>query len=109
MKKTNQDDGPQGRHAGAEKNHEKTDQSRQRKQCKQPGGRHALHDVGTREPSDHESNQVQLQVKRSILLEQSRILCCTSRMTKLATPMSANVEELCDNSFYQVAVTPDVA
>jgi hypothetical protein len=23
--------------------------------------------------------------------------------------LSSNVEELCDNSFYQVAVTPDVA
>src|ERR1700722_307828 len=110
MKKPDQDDRPQGGHPGAEKNHQQTDQSRERKQRKQPGSRRALHDVGTGKPSEHESNQVQFQIERSILLEHSRNTMLRQSNGEAAhSDLSANVEELCDNSFYQVAITPDIA
>src|SRR6266852_5290848 len=110
MKKTDQDDRPKGSCAGAEKNHEETDQSRERKQCKQPGGRHALHDVGTGEPSEHESNQMQLQIEGSILLEHSRNTMLRQSNDEAAhADLSPHVKELCDNAFHQVAITPDVA
>src|SRR5438552_7324113 len=110
MKKTDQDERPKGSHAGAEKNHEETDQSRERKQCKQPGGRHALHDVGTGEPSDHESNQMQLQVEGCILLKHSRNTMLRQSNDEAGyTDLRANIEELCDHSFYQVAITRDIS
>src|ERR1700730_10711809 len=105
MKKPDQDDRPQGGHPGAEKNHQQTDQSRERKQGKQPGSRHSLHDVGTGKPSEHESNQVQLQIERSIPLEHSGDTMLRQAYDETChADLSADVEELCDNSFYQMAI-----
>src|SRR6202140_3219591 len=109
MKKTDQDDRPQRSHPGAEKNHQQTDQGRERKQGKQPGSRHALHDVGSGEPSEHESNQVQLQIERSILLEHSRNTMLRQSNDEAAhADLSANVEELRDNPLYQMPIMPDI-
>src|SRR5690348_14006065 len=53
---------------------------------------------------------MQLQVEGSILLEHSRKTMLRQSNDEAAhADLSANIEELGDNSFYQVAITPDIA
>ena len=53
---------------------------------------------------------MQLQVEGSVSLKHSRDTVWSQSNDEAAhADLSANVEELCDNSFYQVAITPDIA
>src|SRR5438874_13426004 len=99
MKETEKNDCPDRSRSGDQQHDCETCQSREAKQRKQPGGRNMFHNRRSSKSSNHESEQMNLQVVRSYFFWRARQGVLGEADYEACHPhLSPHVKKLCNHT-----------